>query len=617
MQPSIRPSRSAQPTLIDLLVFQLKVWGLQLRRTIIDLWNRSIRAYPPNRQQPDILGPILAESRSPIWGTSVPGLVTSRIDLEQPLIAGKIHNLRVAISQLNGAEIPAGAVFSFWAQIGQPSRFRGYVKGRELRQGCIVPTIAGGLCQLANALYQVALDADLEIVERHRHSTIVSGSDAETDRDATIFWNYVDLRFRVDRSIRIEAQLTSDTLIIRLRGTQVEISPDVLKSAPIVNLAPNEQTASCQSCQATDCIRKLTIPSTAEKFGSTAYLVDEYWAEFDRYLQQQRTERDLLLVPLDGQRWRKPNYNWTQTGFGAVHRATSATLMRSIASRNMPLQGSSRQQILLSQDAKLAAQFSKSLTYDVTHLVVMQNLLPYLWQSGVLGGRTFDVLMTRLPISNLQLQLTAAHEIYPESPTLGDFRADRSLLELERQALQSARKIITPHRQIAALFSDRAILLDWQLPIIDCLPLQGKKILFPSATLGRKGAYELRAIVQALDLELTVLKPFLEGQNFWDGVKITTLDSPQERLRQRLSLDGVGLVILPAHVEHKPRFLLRAIACGIPVIATEACGLGEMAGVTTIPVGDVDALRSAIIKYCHPQFASSRERAQAAQLDFT
>ncbi len=589
MQPSIRLSRSTQPTSIELIIFQLKVWGLQLRRTIIDRWNLQIRAYPPNRQQPKILGTILAESRSPIWGMNVSGLATGSIDSEQPLIAGKIHNLRVAIHQLNGVEIPAGEVFSFWAQIGQPSRFRGYVKGRELRQGCIVPTIAGGLCQLANALYQVALDADLDIIERHRHSTIVSGSDAETDRDATIFWNYVDLRFRASQSLRIEAELTSDTLIVRLRGMQVDIPPAGLKSLPLVNLALNEQQASCQSCHATDCIRKLTISSTVKKFGRTAYLVDEYWAEFDRYLQQQRTSQDLLLLPLDGKRWHKPNYNWTQTGFGNVSKATIATLLRSIASRNIPIQGSSRQQILLSQDAKLAAQFSKSLTFDVTHLVVMQNLLPDLWESGALGGRTFDVLMTRLPIADLQAQLTAAHQRYPESPTLGDFRADRKLLKLEREALQSARKIITPHRQIAALFPDRAIVLDWQFPELISPPVRGQKILFPSATLGRKGAYELRSIFQESDLELTVLKPFLEGQDFWNGANIAEID--------RLSLDGVSLVILPAHIEHKPRFLLRAIACGIPVIATAACGLGEMTGLTIIPVGDVDALRSAIIQY--------------------
>ncbi len=587
MQPSNRLFRPTQPLLIDLIIFQIKVWGLQLKRLPIDLGDRSIRAYPT--QQSEHGGEILAESRSAIWGISGSDLGMNSSDLERPLIAGKIHNLRVAIRQLNGVEIPTGAVFSFWAQIGRPSRFRGYVKGRELRQGCIVPTIAGGLCQLANALYQAAVDAELEIVERHRHSTIVSGSDAEIDRDATIFWNYVDLRFRSNQPLRIEAELTGDTLVVRLRGTHVETAPDRSAIAPTANLAFNEQTASCQSCQAPDCIRKLTIPTTAAKFGTTAYLVDEYWPEFDRYLQQQRTQQDLLLLPLDGKRWHKPNYNWTQTGYRKVDRATIATLSRSIASRNIPIQGSSRQQILLSQDAKLAAQFSKSLTFDITHLVVMQNLLPYLWQSGILGGRTFDVLMTRSPIAELQSKLTVAHQLYPESPTLGDFRADRSLLALERQALQAARKIITPHRQIAALFPGRSLLLDWQLPEIITPPIIGQKILFPSATLGRKGAYELRSICRELDIAITALQPCLEGQDFWDGVKIATID--------RLSLEGVGLVILPAHVEHKPRFLLRAIACGIPVIATEACGLGEMVGVTIISVGDIDALRSAIIQH--------------------
>ena len=580
MLPSSSRHRTPQPKIIELVIFQLKVWGLQLRRSTIDLCTQSVRTYQP--QTSTIAGEILAESRSPLWGMSISGLATETIELEQPLIAGKIHNLRIAIRQLNGIEIPAGEIFSFWAQLGQPHRFRGYVKGRELRQGCIVPTIAGGICQLANALYQVALSADLEIVERHRHSTIVPGSSAEIDRDATIFWNYVDLRFRVKQAVRIEAELTSDTLIVRLRGIHVKL-PQTATSSPVINFAINEQRASCQSCLAEDCIRKLTIPTVAAKFGRTAYLVDEYWAELDRYLQQQRASQDLLLIPLDGKVWRKPNYNWTQSGFARVQRETIATLRRSIASRNLPAQGSSRQQILLAQDAKLARRFSQSLTSDVTHLVVMQNLLPDLWQSGSCGGRTFDVLMTRLPIANLQARLTAAHQAYAASPTLGDFRADRALLELEQQALQSARRIITPHREIAALFPDRAVLIDWQLPEITTPPLPGRQILFPSATLGRKGAYELRSIAQELDLELKVLQPCLEGENFWAGVKVESTDS--------LSLDGVGLVVLPAHVEHQPRFLLRAIACGIPVIATDACGLGEMAGVRTIPVGDVAALR--------------------------
>ena len=68
--------------------------------------------------------------------------------------------------------------------------------GRELREGCLVPSIGGGLCQLSNALYDAALRAGLQVVERHRHTQVVPGSLAESDRDATVFWNYRDLRLR-------------------------------------------------------------------------------------------------------------------------------------------------------------------------------------------------------------------------------------------------------------------------------------------------------------------------------------------------------------------------------------------------------------------------------------
>jgi len=60
------------------------------------------------------------------------------------------------------------------------------VPGRQLREGCLFPAIGGGLCQLSNALYDVSLQAECEIVERHPHSRIVPGSAAARDRDAAI-----------------------------------------------------------------------------------------------------------------------------------------------------------------------------------------------------------------------------------------------------------------------------------------------------------------------------------------------------------------------------------------------------------------------------------------------
>ena len=52
-----------------------------------------------------------------------------------------------------------GETFSFWRAAGRATRARGYVIGRELRQGCMIPTIGGGLCQLTNALSRVAHQA--------------------------------------------------------------------------------------------------------------------------------------------------------------------------------------------------------------------------------------------------------------------------------------------------------------------------------------------------------------------------------------------------------------------------------------------------------------------------
>jgi glycosyltransferase involved in cell wall biosynthesis len=209
-----------------------------------------------------------------------------------------------------------------------------------------------------------------------------------------------------------------------------------------------------------------------------------------------------------------------------------------------------------------------------------------LWQSGSLGGRSYDVLMTRLPMSVLQQRLDQVHSNYPQSSTLADFRSPANLINAEEQALQEARSIITPHVEIAALFPQKAILLDWHLPIVNPPPRSGKRILFPASTLGRKGAYELRAAAQELNLEITVLGREFEGIDFWQGVTVhSALDA---------ALDEVGLVILPAHIEHQPRVLLRAIAAGIPVIASAACGLGNLPGVTTVPTGDIAALKAAI-----------------------
>ena len=162
---------------------------------------RKLAAIPAGAQ-------LLAEDEHRLYSNSNPR--------ERELELGKVHNLRVAAATIDGIVLEPGEIFSFWHAAGRPSRSNGYVIGRELRSGCMIPSVGGGICQLTNALSRVAHAAGMEIVERHSHSVHPPGFFIDDKTDATVFWNYIDLRFRSPRRIRIGAQLTESTLAVRL-----------------------------------------------------------------------------------------------------------------------------------------------------------------------------------------------------------------------------------------------------------------------------------------------------------------------------------------------------------------------------------------------------------------
>lgn len=573
------------PGIGEALVFRGKALGLQTKSGLREVIKSEVRRYSVGNA---LSGKgIIAESRTPLW--------TAHEDSERILLAGKTHNLRLAIRRLNGVDVPARCVFSFWKQVGRTSRVKGYVAGRELREGCLIPSIGGGLCQLSNALYDTALRAGFEIVERHAHTQVIPGSLAETERDATVFWNYVDLRFKSTHAFHIEAELTADSLVVRFRGepfsNRKQFVLPTQTSSRLVN--PNE-IETCLSCGLQDCFRQVKARTSTNDFGRAAYLLDEYWPEFDRYISVTKRETDLLCLPLDGKRLGRPNYAWTTVGFGDVKQSRLLTLRRSYQSRKLASQGATRQRFLLAAQEQLARRYASLLSYDVTHVTLVQSLLPCLWREGHLGGRTFDILMTGLPLAVLQQRLDAAFMLHPESQTLADFRADGGLVEAEAEALRQARRIITPHPEIAALYPDKSVLIDWVLPALERhterVAWRDAKIVFPAATVGRKGVYELREALNGLDIQLMNMGPILEGKNFWSGLRVHQSRTAEDWLA------CAAAVVLPAFVEHKPRRLLEAVARGVPVIASTACGLENVSGVTTVRAGDAQSLRAEIEK---------------------
>lgn len=570
------------PALTAAALFRIKATLLQMRRAALNTLDHQNIAF---RKTSDAAPyeQTLSKSKTLLW--------TNGNAAEKHLIAGKIHNLRRAIRQINGIVIPADQTFSFWAQIGKPGKRKGYVEGRELREGCIIPTIGGGLCQLSNALYDAALSANFEIVERHAHTQIIPGSLAELGRDATVFWNYVDLRFKSTRAFRIEAQMDAHTLTICFRGEarQNTQAATRLSGNALVSQKLNS-SQSCHTCQADDCFRHIETKSIVIHRDRRAYLVDEFYPEFDQYIAATRGADDTLLLPLDGVKYGKTNYAWNTRDFHQVKQSLGATLMRAYESRKLAAQGAARQGALLKHAAKLARSYGAHLHAGITHLTIAQNLLPFLWHEGHLGGRSYDVLMTGVPLARLHEKLDAASALHPESITLADFRADDRLLRAESQALAQARQIITPHTEIADLFPHKVVLLDWFIPTPGKTRMRNDdegaaRIVFPAPTVGRKGIYELRAAMQDLNIRLITIGANLEDVDFWRGVSV------EHRDRNGDWLDGADAVVLPAFVEGKPRMLLQAVAAEVPVIASTACGLAKVKGVVTIPSGDVVALR--------------------------
>lgn len=323
-------------THLDRLSFELRANGLRLRRGVAD-WLDGRRSEAPPRL-PNVLrvdAPqdrfafVLAENESPLW--------THRSAEEWPLTAGKVHNLRLAATRLDGLMLRAGQVFSFWHAVGRATRRRGFVAGRELREGCMVARTGGGLCQLSNALYAAALDAGAGIVERHAHSQSVPGSAAEQGRDATVFWNYLDLRFRLPVPFEIEARLDAQRLVVRLRGlSPLHRSRAMLPLMPLRGGPCHGDPHDCLACVQQRCVERI---EPVAGVGRTATLAAHAPSRLER---------------------------WIGPGGDA--------------------------------DAR-ARDWAASLGPQVDALVVPIDQLAALQRCGALGGRHVTVVVTRLPLA--------------------------------------------------------------------------------------------------------------------------------------------------------------------------------------------------------------------------
>ncbi len=121
-------------------------------------------------------------------------------------VANRLHNVELATERANGAMVAPGAVFSFNEAVGAVTYDNGYRTGYGIvatSNGSIstIPSVGGGICQVATTVFQSVFRAGMQIEERSWHLYWIprygQAPSGMTGLDATVDDQYgLDFQFK-------------------------------------------------------------------------------------------------------------------------------------------------------------------------------------------------------------------------------------------------------------------------------------------------------------------------------------------------------------------------------------------------------------------------------------
>ena len=128
----------------------------------------------------------------------------------------RIHNVGLMAGILDNRLVMPGQEFSFNDAVGPRTPERGFLEGQAIVDGLLIPSIGGGVCQVATTLFDAVFAAGLQVDERHNHDLYISHYGL--GMDATVSWGDLDFRFTndTDHPILIRATADSSSMIVNL-----------------------------------------------------------------------------------------------------------------------------------------------------------------------------------------------------------------------------------------------------------------------------------------------------------------------------------------------------------------------------------------------------------------
>jgi vancomycin resistance protein YoaR len=151
----------------------------------------------------------------------------------------KAYNIQLAAKRLNGVVVPPGGTFSFNNEVGPTTLEAGFKWGFGLTTGSnggahTVPSVAGGICQVATTLFQPVFWGGYQLEERYWHlywipnytSRDVVGLDATVDSDAGLDFKWIN---PTSNYVLIQSAASADHVTFSLYGQKpswkVQVDP--------------------------------------------------------------------------------------------------------------------------------------------------------------------------------------------------------------------------------------------------------------------------------------------------------------------------------------------------------------------------------------------------------
>jgi vancomycin resistance protein YoaR len=181
--------------------------------------------------------------------------IRERIDSATTSFSGAVpqkqHNVRLAASRLNNTIVRPGELFSFNKALGPTTLDNGYqiafgIMSAGGRDHKTVPSVAGGICQVATTLFQPVFWSGYQIEERHWHlywipnysSKGVVGLDATVDGEVGLDLQFVN---NSNTYLLIQSRSDASSVTFELYGTkpQWQVTVDGPK---VTDQKPADQT---------------------------------------------------------------------------------------------------------------------------------------------------------------------------------------------------------------------------------------------------------------------------------------------------------------------------------------------------------------------------------------